>query len=87
MHKDRMDKLPNVEVMRSRDFDDDLHEPAPILPGVVGSITFAPDRWNPAHDPAVVAAQSEVERLRAGNRKLLDENNELRRQIRILEAQ
>ncbi|MCR4302265.1 MAG: hypothetical protein NUV51_11680 [Sulfuricaulis sp.] len=78
-----MKNLPNVEVMRSRDFDDDLREPTPILPGVVGSITFSPDKSNPVHDPALVIAQAEVERLRAGNRKLLDENNELKRLLKV----
>ena len=76
-----MDKLPYVEVMKSRDFDTDLHDPMPVLPGVVGSITFAPNKDAPCHDPAQVLAQSEVERLRAGNRVLLDENNQLREQL------
>lgn len=80
-----MDNLPNIEVMKSRDFDTDLHGPAPVL--TVGSITFGANKEAPCHDPALVLAQSEVERLRAGNRKLLNENNDLRRQIRVLEAQ
>jgi len=68
-----MDKLPNIEVMRiTRPFDDDLHEPTPVLPGVVGSITFGPNKGAPCYDPTLVLAQAEVERLRDGNRRLLD---------------
>ena len=83
-----MDKLPNVEAMRTtRPFDDDLADlPHTVSAGVVGSITFGPDKSNPLHDPALVLAQSDVERLRAGNRKLMDENNELRRQLEMERA-
>lgn len=36
-----MNDLPNIEAMRTRDFDTDLHGPAPILAGVVGAIAQA----------------------------------------------
>lgn len=67
-----MKDIPNIEVMRSRDFDTDLHDPMPIMPGIVGSITFNANKNAPCYDPALVLAQAEVERLREGNRKLLD---------------
>jgi hypothetical protein len=58
------------------------HSAAPV---VVGSITFGPDKSNPCHCGNCVTMQAEVERLRAGNRNLLNErasllvmNNELR---------
>ena len=39
----------------------------------IGSITFAPDQSKPCYLPAQVLAQAEVERLRMGNRQLLDQ--------------
>jgi len=66
--------------MKTRDFDtilDPINGSAPV----VGSITFAPDKANPAHDPEKIVLQAEVERLRAGNRQLLDRINELQIQL------
>ncbi len=79
-----MDKLPNIEEMRiTRPFDTELHEPTSILPGAVGAITFAPNKDAPTYCAGCILLQAEVERLRAGNRKLLDENNELKRLLRV----
>lgn len=72
-----MKDLPNVERILC-----EPTEPLVTATGLqVGSITFPPSQSNPLHDPALVIAQAEVERLRAGNRRLMDENNELRRQL------
>ena len=68
-----------VPTVGHRPFDTTLPDvTAPVTAGIVGSITFAPNKNAPCYDPAVVLAQAEVERLREGNRKLLDENNELK---------
>lgn len=85
-----MDKLPNIEVMRSQDMrvrldaapiaarpiDDNMDARVQDLQAVgmmTGSITFAPNVNAPCHDSALVIAQAEVDRLRSGNRKLLDQ--------------
>ena len=62
-----MKDLPNVEAMRCEPV-----EPCHPVGLTVGSVTFGPNKDAPCYDPALVLAQSEVERLREGNRKLLD---------------
>ena len=64
MLKDRMDN--------SRPFDDDLYEPTPVLPGIVGSIAFNANKNTPCYCAECVVLRAEVERLRHGNRVLLD---------------
>jgi len=58
---------------RTFDDDDDLREPTPVLPGIVGSITFNADKNAPCYCAECVVLRAEVERLRVGNRALLDE--------------
>jgi hypothetical protein len=71
----------------TRPFDTDLTDPQPMLtPGVVGSITLAPDKNAPCHCANCVVLATEVERLRRGNRALLGELTTANDVIRSMET-
>lgn len=60
----------------TREFDTTLPDvTTPVTAGIVGSITFNPNKAAPTYCPSCILLQAEVERLREGNAALMKELN------------